>query len=442
MHDLACEKVRALAFDHRRGDMQGTPSDWVDGHLAECGACRAWRLRLDGLIEGARSVAREPARPSDPDALFARIAEEVADGPSGDTAAQVAPSTVSEASAAGRRRGTSRWIAAGGALVAAAAVLLWVSTAPSGRVTVAPIDPVGPGAFERLAPASSPRASVRIFAAPGTRWSFAGAGRRMIVLESGTLLVAYAPGDEAQTEGRLRLVGPDFEIEVVGTVFFASTEAGGSVGVAAGTVDVRRDRGPPVRLQDGERLGERGEPAPIGAEILRGIEALVDLEAHRTPAEAETPPAAEDPPDLEPEALGRVADAPEPPRQVAARPRVRRAGPGAEAGLPSVEAPDDRDGAWAQAESALRAGDDAGAARILEALLEGLPPRDAAAGPVHLDLARLYAERLGRPERALMHLGRFVDGWPGDVAAPAARAELCRIAVSLGVDEPRCEAGR
>ena len=59
-------------------------------------------------------------------------------------------------------------------------------------------------------------------------------------------------------------------------------------------------------------------------------------------------------------------------------------------------------------------------------------------GAVRLDIARIYLDRLRDPSRAMGHLETFVAQFPDDVAAPAARAELCRIAMSMGREVAAC----
>jgi len=91
-----------------------------------------------------------------------------------------------------------------------------------------------------------------------------------------------------------------------------------------------------------------------------------------------------------------------------------------------------------EAREALRAGDASRAASLYEEALTRLGPAAPEAASVRLELARLYASRLGQSGRAVEHLRAFVDRYPEDVAAPSARQQLCRMLGPGAGDDVRC----
>jgi hypothetical protein len=81
---------------------------------------------------------------------------------------------------------------------------------------------------------------------------------------------------------------------------------------------------------------------------------------------------------------------------------------------------------YADAERALAEEHPAGAARILEELIERFPDT-AGAQEARIELGRLYAGPLGHPSRAVIHLSAFVAGEQEPSARGAAKGLLCRL---------------
>jgi len=93
---------------------------------------------------------------------------------------------------------------------------------------------------------------------------------------------------------------------------------------------------------------------------------------------------------------------------------------------PDAPAPSSATSLYAEAERALAEARPAGAARILEELIERAPD-SAEAQAARLELGRLYAAALGHPARAVVHLTAFVTREREPGARGAARRLLCRL---------------
>ncbi|MFW5878408.1 MAG: zf-HC2 domain-containing protein [Myxococcota bacterium] len=461
MTEGSCERARGLSFDHRRGELDEPSSTWLEQHLLHCSSCREHRARLDALLDAPREEALEgQVAGFDTAALFERIGAEISgEEPAGYTplpyvadCREVETSPLLDLQADGpvqvgkvaassqpavQRAGLRRWRRAAGwtAIAAAAAILLLLRvgggdgrTRESGATCDGDLLEV-----PSLSIAEQVPPGLVILESKGASWSFGGDRDGVLVLERGTVLVEYDPA----LERGLRVVGPSFEVEVVGTIFLASAEGEGEVAVLRGEVDVRKE-GRRTRLGSGQRIGRRGEVVALAEDARLRMEQ--EISSARVPSHAGAHASTDAPlQDVADDPSARPTDdareAPTGPAAVERRPAGQHAavrpggGPAAPAPEPELSTgtiPSAGDG-WSQAEAAMASGDWTRAAAELERLLQGLPAGHEAEASLRLDLARLYADRLGLREEAAAHLQTFLERWPQDVAAGAARRRLERL---------------
>lgn len=436
-----CADVRKYAFDHRRGDLQEMELRKFEKHLSACEACQAYYARLDGLLDAAllREVPAQSARDeifanivqrvqpgesaqSDADvkdALFDKIAAEIARPPVAAEALALAEPEYEEDDAANdnRTRRASRIfavaaLAAGVAIGFAVRALVVNEVAPPHREvaevaqqapapTTQPPEP--PALLAELWPQPAPAGidNVHVFGTNDASWTLKaqGAGRTM-ALDAGTVLVEFVP----QRRSTLNVVGHGFTVEVTGTIFYVSANPT-TVGVVEGSVTVHGGE-KSVRLTAGDawtpEAGKHVAPPAMRADAER----VINIDEH---VDA-----------LARAALDRVVE--EPPRPALSK--------------EVVQTP--REQLRAAAEDALRAGRYAIAAQFYERMVAELPATLPENASLRLDLARIYIRHLGQEERAISHLRRFVGDRPDDPLTPTARDELCRIARLGGVQERGC----
>jgi hypothetical protein len=239
---------------------------------------------------------------------------------------------------------------------------------------------------------------LRLHAAEGARWDLVSdANENRLTLASGSIWISY---DRATARRVLVVEAPGVVVTVRGTILFVSaTQAGVDVGVLVGAVSVRRE-------VEGETIVRAGLVlSPSGA--LRPV------------APAERVPATE--------------------WLQGSRPAAARAPQPAAPASPAPAPPGPED-AYRDAESALSSGDARRAETVLTALVLAWPASPQAV-TARLELARLYARPLGRPDLAVESLRAYLAASPAGPAAEAARAEVCRLLPRARRDiEPVCAA--
>ncbi len=546
-----CHVVRGALLAHRAGELSPVLAAAVDDHLASCDACARTALRLGDMLGAAREldgaaligdadalfervVTAVPSQPTlalgdvreavtpriaDPDALFSRIVAE-ATAPARESFEPARESGVeparesfevaedidaAEVIALPVRRWWPAAVALAAVALAAFALVSRRAPAPSDAPGLATLDAPAIEAREPAAVAPTLLAALddaalagddalRVFAEPDARWSLSGESERVLRLDEGTVLVEFVPLDGAT----LRVEAPGYDVRVVGTVFYASTELQAPVGVLTGAVEVSAGDDT-TRVAGGEAwTGDR--VAALSAADDAAMGAHVDVDAHgaRLDAASAASEAAEAPAreSGEPAREYVAAAEAEPAREYGetareyvaaaeaehareydaaaeAEPAREIGEPAREYGEPAREFGDEpareygetareygeeparefgeepaREFGEADATALLdegrraaREGRDADAVDALEAALAALPGGDARGATLRLDLARIYAHQLDRPEPAARHLRAFLADWPDDVAAGVALDELCRITTALGAPDARCDGG-
>jgi len=316
--------------------------------------------------------------------------------------------------------------------------------------------------------------AVRVFASPGAAYTVSDGPDHVLALTEGAAVVEFV-GDGTET---LRVDVGDWSVRVVGTAFFVEAGDDPDVRVLTGAVEVTSPAGT-SHLTDGIALDGRG-PRAITAPERAALVARVDVDDHRAAlrerraddaAPSETAAASPTPPRRPPVATPTPIPTPTPTPTPGPRTDARDDGP-IDAGLgngadPTIPSGDPSESATTTAGStddpivdpdateptpdhaalaaeardrgrdAQRRRDWVTAADAFEASLAAEPSAPGA-GTVRLDLARIYLRQLDDPERALPHLEAFVLAHPTDVAAPAARDELCRAAEALGREVALC----
>ncbi len=302
---------------------------------------------------------------------------------------------------------------------------------------------------------------VRLFASSEADWEVDTDDGPVLSLDRGRMLVEYrSRGGES-----LRVRAPGCEVRVVGTVFYVSAERDEPrVGVLAGGVEVEPEGSESVRLEADREVTASFEPREISEERRRTLSGYVDLQAHRRAlrraerseraggerASDGSDPAAERRAQRGREPGGDESDAEPAPAAAdegADRPGAGEASePAAEPDRPAEadEAPERRSGEpppreiRGRADRAVADGEPRRAEKLYREFLERTSPAHPGAGQVRLDLAKLYSEHLDEPRKAVEHLRTFVRRWPDDVAAPAARDELCQLTRRLEGFAPDC----
>ncbi len=406
---------KRLAFDYVRGDLNEEDAAAIENRMVDSPAYREYVQRIDSMIGAARKAPPEAEQTINADSLFSRIESSIReeDDHKDHPPVVVHFSEVSEENVDSRR---NIWVWP--ALAMAAALVLvgvWFATSQmSDTATITPepevakvetSEPVVVAVAEpriSVEPVDSPDPDVHIFASKDAKFEMDGKFDKRLVLEDGTLLVEFIPDSGV----RLSVQGKSFEVRVVGTIFYASTDGEGLVGVVAGEVLVTPESGGPVSVKAGQEyvVGEGVRSA--NTDRLAEANLHVDVERH-----------------LDLLAARRVVkDAPIIRRKVV------------EPGRLAPEHADLRN----EANQLIRQGDIEGGAAMLEKLLGMLDANEPAAGSIRLDLARIYLRRLNRPQQAAIHLKRFVTTRPNDAATPLARSEYCRILSSGGRTDELC----
>ncbi|MEZ4460702.1 MAG: hypothetical protein R3E66_13435 [bacterium] len=402
------DDFKRYAFDYVRGDLAEDEAALIEEKMHASPAYREYVKRIDSLVGGARKAPPESEHPFDADALFGRI--EAAVAPAAKPAVVLHLPTVEDQDMP-TPRPVGRWVSLGVALAACLAAglyfLLRSSPTPPPASDVANIvDPAEQPSAQvehvAVAPVELDDEEVGLYASQGARFALSEGLDKRLKLEEGTVLVEFVP----QSGGRLTVDADQFEVRVVGTIFYASTDGGGVVGVVAGEVVVTPENGAPTAVKAGQEYRMQGGLQAASADRVAEAELHVDVERHLDVLAARAV----------------VKDAPIGPRKVNAPKRL------------SPENAQTRD----DANRLIREGDVEGGAAMLEKLLGKLNASDPIAGSIRLDLARIYLKRLGRPQQAAIHLRRFVTTRPNDAATPLARDEYCRIVRNSGRTDEIC----
>jgi hypothetical protein len=401
----------------------------------------------------------------------------------------------------GARAGWVRSLALAAAVLLAFALGRWWG--PGGSAQDAPGLPTGDGVARAPAdvalptPAATPAApglvalaapaqTLRLWTPQATpaRWSLTDASPWHLTLEDGALVVEFLGGPLQET---LTVHVGDHTLEVVGTMFHVQGHRGEvTLEVLDGRIAARAAGAEPVEVAGGQ-VWRSAAPALV----VPAVEALpaewagtLDVAGHDARLAAVLRPSRQpDPSDGTGD--GAVAGSGSPPpstagleRTAPGRAPVEGAGqggrpqpgpaprtppgprpPSAPTGtstpttppVPSQTQPPAAESApfapepWAEAleggRSAMASRNWRAAADRLESALRTLPPLHPDALVSRLDLASIYLRQLQRPTDAERHLRRFVDLAPSDPAAPAARAELCRLVTARQGNDVRCPAG-
>ncbi len=507
----SCETTREMVFNYRRGELSEVDAALFEDALDSCPECARYADRVIEMLDTAAEAeaAEYLGRPVDDafaDDLFDAIFDDIeggeredADAPLAQRAPRSAVDVEMEFGFAERSDATraseattpadawedpssSAWSHNAVVFLAAAAVTIAVGaavligfertrapepttpaqlrhTSKAGEAAVAALDAATPEEHEAdadplldtMVAQSATTDAVKVFANPGAVWTLEdGREQKTLHLSRGTVLVEFLP---RVADERLRVVTQHTEVDVLGTVFYVSTERAqdtdartasprARVGVLTGKVRVIQEAvsGQPrqqVTLRDGEEFDEAGpgRVRPMDASTRRKGEGLVDLEQHRATlrrlrlAEAGDDTMSED---VETTVPTRVKAPPEDSEKGTA-PEDRAAAPAKKA-APQPELGELR----RAADRALRAKHYERAAAEYERLLARLPTGSAERARVRLELSRLYMRNLGDSERARHHLRVFVEQHPEDVMAPSARRKLCRLLGPDATKDPAC----
>jgi hypothetical protein len=247
-----CPDAETLA----RASSQG-PDAALHTHLIGCARCRAVWEGANLVRDLGRLLARDKPRGQGYEGVRAGLLH--LDG---------------QARASRRRRPL---LLVAGAVGAALAV-------PIGAALWRALDHPAQGVATRPLPTVPALAPARLEPGPGARWKVeAGPPLEVVRLAEGTLRITVDPA--GGTGRSLRVIAPDAEVEVRGTVFEASVAAERltSVRVERGQVVVRPRVGPPVDLSAGKqwapapevpRLLVPGRPTAGERAFQRGLRAL------------------------------------------------------------------------------------------------------------------------------------------------------------------------
>ena len=402
------DDFKRYAFDYVRGDLAEDEASLIEDRMQSSPAYREYVKRIDALVGGARKAPPETEHPFDANALFGRI--EAAVAPSEKPAVVLYLPQVDEEDTPAHRPTKGRWIALGMAIAACLAAGIYflsrsdAKPAPAEVATLAPPPEKLDAEIEHVAvaPVEIDDEEVGVYASEGAKFTMSEGLDKRLKLEEGTVLVEFVP----QSGGRLTVEAGGLEVRVVGTIFYASTDAGGVVGVVAGEVVVTPESGAPTSVKAGQEYRVQGGLQAASADRVAEAELHDDVERHLDMLAARAV----------------VKDAPIGPRKVVAPKRL------------SPENAQTRD----DANRRIREGDVEEGAAMLEKLLAKLNASDPIAGSIRLDLARIYLKRLGRPQQAAIHLRRFVTTRPNDAATPLARDEYCRILRNSGRTDEIC----
>lgn len=460
---MDCESARDLMFDRRIGALPAAIVAEVDAHLTTCATCRASASRTISLLDGAAAAPAEVVSRIDPDALFARIEAELDAEFGGEPPQQPewlaagavsfddAPASASQVPVLGsvhRRRAGATWaavgiaagfllgvggtialsrsggrpdtdggspeqalaVSAGADVVDVARVAVGQRVGPVPMIVSLPHAERAPGLSGDLVEVADDVQSTRVFVASNAaRYELGGTTEAVLDVAAGTVLVEFIP---ASADDRLHVTAPGLEADVVGTVFFVTTDGVRSeLGVFVGGVRIAGgDRGETL-LGAGTAMVDDGMVVPLSAGAYDAAATKIDLDAHRVAIEAAGV------------AFAASAAADEDSEADSTDPHTLEV-------------------LRARADEALRGGELSRAARLLESGVARLGPDHPWALTARLDLARIYSRRLDRPEAAMGHLRAFLAAAPTDVAAPRVRAELCALLGGVASSDPACASTR
>lgn len=435
-----CEEARAHYHQVRRGDVTIEELDRYDAHVAECEACKAFVLRLDGMLDAATHVDPIADVSIDRDDMFASImgaidAEEAKPAPRLEVAVEEEDLHVPRSP----RRYMAIAVLSAAIVVAGLGVALWMQSAPDAPLAPSelaqnndettaqpqrPTQTVPTVAITALAQVDAPDKpeSVRIHATEAAEVAVSrDETTTRVAIERGTMLVEFLP--DREREESLTVQTSDLSVKVVGTVFYVSDDGESStVGVVTGKVEVTTDDGESLFLTDGQEFDAEFGIRAAPREQRTDAEAYVNIERHKEALAAKVEPKRP-----APKTVSKVEEAP---------PKAPEADAKAAKESMTVLATTLRD----QAAEAVRMRQYRDAARLYEELIVELPSGHPAAMSARLDVSRLYMKQLDSPERAVPHLKRFIVDRPSDPAAPSARETLCRILESRGESDAACDA--
>ena len=424
----SCRDTQAALFARLKGELTTLAAERLDHHLSGCHECQAAYAALVGPLEAARAETWLPT-PAQRDRVLDKVLAEL-------------PSHVPAVAERPSWRRPWVWLAfAGAAATVGVAVGLlgigqerMVGPEPSAVATEALEPAPGPAVPMTLQLTSAePFLGLRVAADASGRYRFhADEDRLRLQVSAGTVLVQLHRPPGGRT---LDVTGPGLMAHVVGTVFYVHVPARGTaeLGVSEGKVLVTHTDGSEALVTVGLRRRADGRVVPLDAETAS------TLAAWRAPEAAAANAAPVTAPQVAREASSSVHAAPkEEPARIqlpvetahAARVRSVHVAPRPPAPTPdpptAAPAPEDL---YSEAEADLAAGHPAAAAARLEALLgRGDGPHTTA----HLELARLYADVLGRPADSVRHLRALLAADVEPVTAAMAHALLCDVRRRMG----------
>lgn len=341
------------------------------------------------------------------------------------------------------------WFIAAAALLATLGVTYWAvqSTTPIGPGTQHPGEEVELAqksrdikylkSLDKMELDVTTPDAIKVFASQGASWSIQGdAPDYTLNLEQGTILVEFLP----TRRERLRVVSRHTSVDVVGTVFYVSSNEDSArddahnarVGVLTGKVRVKPSPDAPVvELEDGQQIQEDARISAVPQAAFERSRHMIDLDAHRAilaerAEERSAIATREQTPEPSP-APKTTEIKKQPAREIVTTPSS-----------PAPSASERIDALKKEASSALREKDYAHAARKIEALLAIMPASHPERATFRLELARLYMRHSGKRQDAIEQLRTFIAEHPLDVAAPSARRQLCRLLGPESSKESEC----
>ena len=290
--------------------------------------------------------------------------------------------------------------------------------APAGAGQVAhpaqPSTPTGPRWMR-------PSTNLAVFAEERTEVTFPSEER--VVLAAGRLVLEFRGH---QYDASLVIDTPDARVAVTGTVLSVATdEAGTTVEVLRGRVEVTPRGKPAILVGAGQRLGPgMAAPAPLPAARAAALAALFPSIEPTVTASTATPEA--------PVVAAAVpADPPPAPPAPRTPGRAESVHDGRPSAPPAVAPVADAEEAYRLAEEALRGRRYAEAREHLEEVLRRVPPGGSSEGMALMDLVGACEQLRDRPcERA--SLERYLARQPAGAFREQARVRLCRLLERAG----------
>ncbi|MDJ0763568.1 MAG: outer membrane protein assembly factor BamD [Myxococcota bacterium] len=385
---MKCKEITKNALAHLRGETSQVAKQRFEAHVAQCEKCGPLVHQMSELTEVTRAQRFLPA--SDVrDRMLHSLMGRIKAVDKGEQAAIVSSK---------RRFRLALTLMPASAAMIAFGLLVWIFNEQPNATSTEPTvgQPAAPLALSSTAMETKLLASDLIVGvAPGSRWVFKeDVASYDLTVEKGRLWIRFSGHSQEHT---LHVHGPGVTVQVTGTVFLIEARPGQimEVGVYEGQVAAVSDAGEETIIEPGEirRADGRVHALDRDAEAAAAtwLSRLDDL------FDKDSAPARDKETD-KPFALSA--------KKLHVNPRT-------------VDL-------YARAESEMAKGHFKRAARYLERLISA-GPDSPESGTARLDLARLYANQLNAPQKAVRHLNAFLRHHPRGAKARLARQMLSEL---------------